>query len=891
MVEKPQKHIAKHIERDPLNPMDEKKRKIEINYDFDVNFNSFAAKIIFGIIITAISASALTIYPLYVFQKIAERDEFHLLNTVPTKYYCKVVEMCLSKSNTALDNYLITEDVKFRRRREEIWDNEFKTARDSLLAYTKAWNNSDATSLVYNISVKASRLRDEQDRILRQFQAERQQGGTTNTGGNAIITDPITTPITDPIVDPITDPFTDNTNTDFPSDFFDDSYAFTDPVGGGNDNTTTTDTKKTIIDQKKIDEINNISMLEDEVLHLIDFLIEIQEEELYYAGKQNERDRDAIPYVMLSLFAVIVTVGFLVSSRTIRNIKMRLAEFRKTFENLAEGNIPPTMYGTPDETNQLIKPINAFISQLHSIRRFAKDVGAGNFETTSMAFKGEGDIGEGLVEMQQSLKQVSNRDAIRNWTSEGLKQFADILRENTDNMKGLAEGLITHLIKYLDANQGSFYLVDQDDRFERLEMKACYAYDRLKQNKKYIDKGEGIVGEAYQEKRTVYMSEIPKNYFKITSGLGHATPTYLLVVPIKLNENVSGMIEMASFHPMRDYEVEFVEKVCESTASTLITIENNEKTKKLLESSQMTTEMLRAQEEEMRQNLEELTAMQEEVNRQKFELSSFVNAISLSTIMIEFNSRGTIINVSEKFLENFHYTYDEIVGKPHTFFIPDDVLKSGEFKVLSERMRGNEVFQSDVKRLRKDGQVVWLRAYYIPIMDSTGDLQKITCLATNITKEINFKEEMGQVQSALENQTEALNKFIASISNATIMVEYNKEGSIVNVSERFCEVLGYDEDEVLGQPRTYFMPEDADDMGEFEGIWDTLESREFLVRDDKRIKKDHSVIWLRDYYIPIKNEWDDLSKIVCICTDITAEMQMKERIEVMTKQQKPQNKK
>lgn len=862
--------------------MDEKKRKIEINYDFDVNFNSFGAKIIIGIIITAVAASALTIYPLYVFQKIAERDEFHLKNTVPTKYYCKVVEMCLSKTNSALDNFLITEDIKFRKKREDIWDYDFKTARDSLLSYTKAWNNSDATSLVYNISVKASRLREEQDQILREFQAEKSgsilQRNTTNTTNSNVTNTDIPLDFTTDIPSDFTTDIPIDFTTDIPSDFTTDIPITNDVV---NQPITQSDN-----DKRKIEEIKDISMLEDEVLHLIDFLIEIQEEELYYANKQNENDRAQIPYMMASLFVLIVAIGFLVATRTIRSIRKSLGELGDTFKEFSKGNIPQSLYGTRDETNALIKHINNFIIHLHSIRRFAKDVGSGNFETDTMAFNGEGDIGEGLTEMKKSLKVVSERDAIRNWSSEGLRQFADILRENTDNMRGLAEGLITHLIKYLNANQGSFYLVDQDDRFERLEMKACYAYDRLKQNKKFIDKGEGIVGEAYQEKRTVYLSEIPQNYFKITSGLGHATPTFLLIVPIKLNDNVSGMIEMASFKAFQKHEVEFVEKVCESTASTLITIENNEKTKKLLESSQMTTEMLRAQEEEMRQNLEELTAMQEEVNRQKFELSSFVNAISLSTIMIEFSPRGSIINVSEKFLENFHYTYDEIVGKPHTFFVPDDVLKSGEFKVLSERMKGNEVFQSDIKRLRKDGQVVWLRAYYIPIMDGTGDLQKFTCLATNITKEIEFKEEMALVKSALEKQTDALNKFIASISNATIMLEINKDGTIVNVSERFCEVLQYDEDEVIGQPRSYFMPEDADDLGDFDNIWDKLESREFLIRDDKRIKKDQTTIWLRDYYIPIKNEWDELVKVVCICTDITTEMQMKERIEVMTRQQR-----
>lgn len=856
--------------------MSEQKRKIEINYDFSLNFNSFGAKIIIGIIIMAISSSALIFYPLYVFQKIAERDEFHLQNTVPTKFYCKVVEMCLSKSNTALDNYLITEDIIFKKKRESIWEGEFKTARDSLLAYTKAWNNSDATSLVYNISVRASRLRDEQDLIMRGFQA----GATKKDMNNSTPTLDDTPPV-------------DNFNSDLPPEFFTDPvFDFPTPSPIDTELPVETDEsstpKNSLTTQRRIDEINRLSMSEDEVLFLIDFLIQIQEDELYYARKQNERDKNSIPYVMLSLFAFVVAVAFIISSRTIHNINKQLGTLKKAFQELSKGNIPPSMYGTSDETNPLIRHTNNFITQLHALRNFAKDVGTGNFETDVMAFEGEGDIGEALMGMKQSLKQVSERDSIRNWSSEGLRQFADILRENTDNMTGLAEGLITHLIKYLKANQGSFYLVDQGDRFERLEMKACYAYDRLKQNKKYIDKGEGIVGEAYQEKRTVYLSEIPQNYFRITSGLGNATPSYLLIVPIKLNENVSGMLEIASFRAFQKHEIEFVEKVCESTASTLITIENNEKTKKLLESSQMTTEMLRAQEEEMRQNLEELTAMQEEVNRQKFELSSFVNAISLSTIMIEFNPRGTIINVSEKFLESFHYTYDEIVGKPQTFFVPDDVLRSGEFKVLSERMKSNEVFQNDIKRIRKDGHILWLRAYYIPIMDTTGDLQKITCLATNITKEVEFKEEMAQVKTALEKRTEALDKFIASIGNATIMIEYDNEGTIINVSERFCEVLKYDEDDVIGQPRTVFMPEDAEDLGDFESIWDKMESRDFLIRDDKRLKKDNAIIWLRDFYIPIKDEWDQLIKIVCICTDISAEMQMKERIEVMTKQQRKQ---
>ncbi len=838
-----------------------KKRRLIINYDFQMNLKSFGANIIVGMILIAIAAASITFYPVKVFQDIAEREEFHLQNTVPIQFYCTVIEMCLSKSNSSLDNYLITKDAKFKEKRAEIWNAEFKAARDSLLSYTKAWNNTDATSLVYNISVKSSRLRDEQDRIEREFIATPEE--KTADKNQTVIT---------------LDPFLN----DFGGGGMDDFFGGGDIGGGSNIAEETPQTPNF----NRIAEIKNLNLIEEEVLHLIDFLIDIQKNQLYVAQRRNARDKKSIPIVMISLFVAVVAVGFILSTRIIRMINRRLAEFKETYSDMAKGTIPPTMYDVKDETHSLITSTNLVVKNLHLVKKLAQEVGEGDFETDTVAFHGRGDLGNALVDMKKSLKAVSEKDAIRNWSSEGLKQFGDILRENTDDLTGLAEGLISHLIKYLKANQGAIYIQDQTTTIPQLELRASYAYDRLKTRKQIIEKGEGLLGEAFQEKRTIHLSEIPQNYFRITSGLGEALPEHLLIVPLKLNENVNGMIEIASFHKFQPHEIDFVEKLSESTASTLITIENNEKTKKLLETSQMTTEMLRAQEEEMRQNLEELTAMQEEITRQKFELSSFVNAISLSTIMIEFNPRGTIVNVSEKFMETFNYTYDEIVGKPHTFYVPDEVIRSGEFKVMWERMRNEEFFQKDIERVRKDGSSVWLRAYYIPIKDPTGDLKKITCLCTDITTEVVYHDEMERIKLALEQRSEALDKFLNSIGNATIMLEYDQKGQIISVSERFSVVMQYDEDEILGKPRTYIMPEDAEDYGDFEDVWEKLATRDYIFKDDKRLKKDGSVIWLRDFYIPIKNEADQMVKVVCICTDITEEVHIKERMEAIEKGRK-----
>ncbi|WP_224996032.1 GAF domain-containing protein [Cesiribacter sp. SM1] len=253
---------------------------------------------------------------------------------------------------------------------------------------------------------------------------------------------------------------------------------------------------------------------------------------------------------------------------------------------------------------------------------FIKEIENGNLEARFSFEDGSAEgLSQALRSMQAQLQKIAEEELERNWSTKGLALFADILRSDATNAADFYQKIISNLVKYLNANQGGLFLVEgADTEHITLDLVSCYAYNRQKHISKQIAPGEGVIGQCFLEKETIYLTDVPNEYIKITSGLGAANPSCLVVVPLKINSEVHGIIELASFDVLKPYQVEFLEKLGESIASTLSNVKVNERTKRLLQDSQQQAEELRAQEEEMRQNLEELNATQENQARLQKEL-------------------------------------------------------------------------------------------------------------------------------------------------------------------------------------------------------------------------------------------------------------------------------
>lgn len=333
-------------------------------------------------------------------------------------------------------------------------------------------------------------------------------------------------------------------------------------------------------------------------------------------------------YILITgLFLVIATI--IIAVIIIRVLVRPVNKIRNLLADMSKGVLPDhTIEERSDEIGEMSVALNSLIEGLKATSLFSQEIGKGDFDASFNPLSNEDILGQSLINMRNNLKKAAEEeekrkleDSQRTWAAHGVAKFSDLLRQNNDNMEELSYSIISNLVKYLDANQGGLFIINDEDQTEVfVELTACYAYDRRKFLEKRIEIGEGLVGRCIQEGETIFMTDIPNDYINITSGLGNESPSCLLIVPLKLNEQTFGVIEIAAFKIFEPYIVEFIEKVGESIASTISSVKINIRTTALLEQTRQQAEEMAAQEEEMRQNIEELQATQEESARREAEL-------------------------------------------------------------------------------------------------------------------------------------------------------------------------------------------------------------------------------------------------------------------------------
>lgn len=534
-----------------------------------------------------------------------------------------------------------------------------------------------------------------------------------------------------------------------------------------------------------------------------------------------------------------------------------------------------------DSSSVLHASLKHEFDKTQKIYRFVEKIRHGQFDSEYKVQGADDVLGQSILDLRDNLLknkiEEDNRrkeDQQRNWVAEGLAMFGGILRNNTDDLHELSYNLISQLVKYIKANQGAFFIINDEFMADKhIEMIACYAYERRKFSDKRIEWGEGIIGAAILEQQTIFMTDVPKSYVNITSGLGQATPRSMLVVPLKINDEVHGVLEIGSLQPIEKYIIEFVEKVAESVASTISNVKINTRTAKLLKESQSQAETLAAQEEQMRQNMEELQATQEEAARQSEKFITFTNAVNHTLIRAEYDANGYLLYANTKFLKKLGYeSNSEVEGRHISIFINE---KDREWfdPIWESLAKGGKHFEGDMKHVTKQGRDLWTMSTYTCMRNEDGSVEKILFLAIDTT-------EQKKQSLDYQGQIQALNK-------SSIKVEFLPTGDLLECNQKFIDLLDFSLYEL--KEKTIFDFVDKSDLNKLKELWDDLSKGQTWEGTLRHRTKDDKDVWVRVSLSAVRDMYDDISKIIYIGTDETKEKLMeieaKKQTELLRKQE------
>lgn len=198
---------------------------------------------------------------------------------------------------------------------------------------------------------------------------------------------------------------------------------------------------------------------------------------------------------------------------------------------------------------------------------------------------------------------------------------ADLMTEvqGVEDVAAAAAIIVSRTAKAVGAKHGALYLQQTDDP-TRFALTASYAFHRRKGLPNSYGLGDGLVGQCALEGNRIEVIDAPGDYVEIVSGLGKTAPVSLLLVPIRFESEVLGVLELAGMRMFTDDDVELLDSIALGSGVAIRAIESAQRTQELLRVSQAQTEELQTQEEELRAANEQLMQREDLLSAQNAEL-------------------------------------------------------------------------------------------------------------------------------------------------------------------------------------------------------------------------------------------------------------------------------
>jgi CheY-like chemotaxis protein len=335
----------------------------------------------------------------------------------------------------------------------------------------------------------------------------------------------------------------------------------------------------------------------------------------------------------------------------------------------------------------------------------------------------------------------------------GQTELNDKIRGEQD-LPTAATNIITYLCEYLEAKVGAFYVFGTETKM--LQLLGSYAYQERKNISNEFKLGEGMVGQAALEKKTIMITDCPDDYINVSSGLGNAPPRNIVLYPVILGDVLMGVMEIGWLSECSELHLAFMDQVHENIAIAINSAIARSNLNYLLEQTQEQAEKLKNQQEELSASNAELEEQSNVLRESEAKLKDQQEELRAANEELE--EQGKILRDSEARLQ----------------------VQQEELKATNEELEE----QTEVLRQQKEDIAI-----------KNADLEQATVLieekAADLAMANKYKSEF------LANMSHELRTPLNSMLLLSKLLGDNKDGNLTDKQREFAETIHSSGSELL----------------------------------------------------------------------------------------------